>query len=153
MSTPRKTKSKKRTRLYRQKVATLSPEDLARIGALEERLTKAEKRIEQLTKTAPSERLGPRPNAPISWPEDYQPRFPKPSEAPPNPLWPDIPWAGKVTCPSCHMDWEGVMGYCCPHTHCPMGAGPVTCGGELQRTLPPTMAINDATPQGHNIVG
>lgn len=36
----------------------------------------------------------------------------------PVPVTPDY-----KTCGKCGMKLEGVMGYCCPHSHCPTGLG------------------------------
>ncbi len=32
-----------------------------------------------------------------------------------------------TTCTKCGVIWKGTMGYCCPNSDCPMGAGPTTC--------------------------
>lgn len=33
--------------------------------------------------------------------------------------WPPIVDEG-LKCPKCNMIWKGVMGYCCPHSDCPI---------------------------------
>lgn len=50
-----------------------------------------------------------------------------------SPFVPDSPWITPVyvpkTCSKCGLKLEKVMGYSCPHIDCPVGLGPVMCGG------------------------
>ena len=96
--------SAKRSRLIRPR-ASKTQEQIDRIGALEKRLAELERRVKDLEPN----RLGP-PIVPVPFPE-------------PNPF----PSDDSSTCPKCGMKWSGVMGYVCPRTDCPMGAGPTIC--------------------------
>lgn len=44
--------------------------------------------------------------------------------APPSP-W--NPQAEKQHCGKCGIELNTVMGYCCPHSNCPCGLGPIQC--------------------------
>ena len=45
-----------------------------------------------------------------------------------SPFTPQIPyWTEVTSCPTCGLQFSGVMGYCCPNTKCPTGLGPVMC--------------------------
>jgi hypothetical protein len=48
-----------------------------------------------------------------------------------SPIMPSFPetWPENkpTTCPSCGMEFKGVMGYACSKVGCPMGVGPTTC--------------------------
>ena len=62
-----------------------------------------------------------------AYPPHLPPTLPKvaPIDPPVFPFAPDFP--RKNTCSKCEMVFEGVMGYICNTTGCPMGCGPTTC--------------------------
>ncbi len=81
---------------------------------LEQRLIDLERRIRDL-EDAPFKggRWPWKPNEikPFEWPQDDK-----------------TPWKDDgIKCSACGMIWKGLMGYCCPHAHCPMGASPTMC--------------------------
>lgn len=98
------------------------PAVLKRLVDLEARIAKLEKEaVDQL----PFPFLPQRPAKPS--PFDEKPAWPTiPMPSP----WkrPMTPWADQgTTCSRCGVEWKGVMGYCCPHISCPMGAGSTLC--------------------------
>lgn len=57
----------------------------------------------------------------------------KPETNPPN-IWPnDFPNTPQLssipTCSKCGLDISKPIGYCCPNMDCPVGLGPIVCGG------------------------
>ena len=83
----------------------------------EERIKDLERRVKELEDAAKNQ-------SPWSWPITDGPEI-IPWIIDPNTFpdtWP-IDEEG-TRCPKCNMLWKGIMGYCCPDHHCPMGAGP-----------------------------
>lgn len=87
--------------------------DKKKLKELEKRIEELEAELERVKKERQIPPLAPQP-IPIPSPQPF-------------PTFPDPIISEGTTCTKCGMVWKGVMGYCCPHGDCPMGAGPIMC--------------------------
>lgn len=70
-------------------------------------------------------------NKPLTSP--LNPWFPPPTDVEPTTPWPkEIPLPTTIIdkCKECNIDLYQLMGYCCPHSNCPCGMGPIISRNE-----------------------